>query len=141
MCNIGEIGIESERNKYIVVIDDQIISMIEKALNVRLYEEQRAYLKSADNYYWLGGRGSGHTLAHCIALALSDGEPLDMRQPHEFSDYGNGTRAYAKDYYRRMFLEVWNKLSDCGFPVRKGKCDLMKWNLYREEEEEHGRGY
>ena len=102
-------------------IDDNIIQHIEQALDMKLYETQKAYLKSTDNYYWLGGRGSGRTLAHCISLALSDGDPLDMSSPYDFSDYGDGSKRYARDYYRRLFLDIWHKLNDYGFPVRSIK--------------------
>lgn len=67
------------------------------------------------------GRMTGKTLAHCIRLALSEGEPLNMSRPEEFSDCDRGINnifRYARGFYRREFLKVWQKLKDAGFKVR-----------------------
>lgn len=103
-------------------ITEEAIPLIEKALDIKLYEGQRQYLVN-DGSYWYGGRCSGKTLAYCIKLALSDGKPLDMHQPESFcdSDYGpeNNKRRYANSYFKRMFLGVRQKLKDNGFAVRE----------------------
>lgn len=98
------------------------ISMLEKALDIKLYEGQKQYIVN-DGSYWYGGRASGRTVAYCIKLALSDGKPLDMREPENFcdSDYGpeRNKRRYARSYFKRMFLDIQQKLKDNGFKVRE----------------------
>ncbi|GMX64556.1 hypothetical protein Elgi_38250 [Paenibacillus elgii] len=102
-------------------LNELLIGQIENALNVKLTGDQKGYLLTNEVYCWSGGRSSGKTFAHCIKLALSEGEPLDMSNPEKFSDYGDGTRRYARDYYRRMFMYIWYQLQDYGFPVREVK--------------------
>lgn len=96
---------------------------IEKALGIRLYTPQVNYLLEIDRM--AGARRSGRTLAYCIILALSKGEPLDMRHPEEFSDSWGmtiiGKESYSRGYFRNMFLDIHTKLKNYGFPVRELK--------------------
>lgn len=96
------------------------IPLIEKALEVKLYDWQKDWLI---NGKWMpNARGNGKTFAYCINLALSEGKPLNVQRPEDFcdSDYGppgNKVR-YARAFFRRMFFDVWIQLKDAGFPVR-----------------------
>lgn len=92
------------------------IPHIEKAIGFTLYPHQIDYLMGAS--WMMGGRRNGRTIAHCIKLDLSEGEPLDLRKPYKFSDYGDGSKRYAYDHYRREFLRVRECLKDYGLPVR-----------------------
>ena len=108
-------------------MDEAISKKVEEALNITLYADQKRYLLSPSNetFYWPGGRRTGKTLAHCIKLALSDGEPLDMRCPEHIcdNDYGpeSNRHNYARGFYRRVFLDVWKCLKDKGLKVREIK--------------------
>ena len=101
-------------------IDEQTIEIIEKALDFELYQEQKDYLMHGTPLH--GGRATGKTMAHCIKLALSEGEPLNTYYPEEFCDNDYGRRInkerYARDFYRHAFMEIWEMLSGTGLPVR-----------------------
>lgn len=98
----------------------KIIPLIEKALDIKLYEPQKEYLVN-DGSYWYGDRNSGKTLAYCIKLALINDKPLDMRRPEDYCDpdYGpeNNKRCYTNSYFKRMLLDVRQRLKDSGFKV------------------------
>lgn len=106
-------------------ITKETIPLIEKALDEKLYDPQKEYLVN-DGPYWYGGRASGKTTAYCIKLALSDGDPLDMRMSTGElidiidPDYGPDTnkRTYIR-WFRRCFLEIWEQLKAAGLPVRE----------------------
>lgn len=97
-------------------ITEEIIPHIEKALGLVLYDHQKKYLLEQGSL--LSGRANGKTVAHCIKLALSTGESLNMNKPHEFSDYGDGSIRYAQSFYMHEFMKVREKLKGYGFPVR-----------------------
>ena len=104
-----------------------MIPLIEKTLNITLYEGQRRYLLN-DGDYWFGGRKSGKTMAYCIRLALSDGDPINLVRPVEYidSDFGPpGNESKYSYWFRRFFMNVWQPLKDAGFPVRevRTKCN------------------
>lgn len=96
-----------------------LIPHIEKALGITLYEHQTMYL--VHDFGISGGRRNGKTVAYCIKLALSDGEPLNMKKPHEFSDYGGDNPHYHRDFFRREFMRIREFLKDYGFSVREVK--------------------
>lgn len=98
-----------------------LLPHIENALAVKLTKLQKDYLLADGNITWVGGRGSGRTFVHCIRLALSKGEPLNIEYPEKFSDYGDGSTRYARGFYRSMFMDIWTKLNDYGFTVRQIK--------------------
>jgi hypothetical protein len=108
-------------------ITEQVIPHIEKAVGLKLYEHQKNYLIS-NNHMGIG-RGTGKTVAYIIKLALSEGEALNMRRPHEFSDYGDGSRQYASYFFRREFMKYWEMLKDYGFSVR----EVKHWWTVKEE--------
>jgi len=95
------------------------IPLIERAIGFRLYQHQVDYLLGKG--WAMSGRRAGKTVAHCIKLALSDGEPLNLRKPYEFSDYGDGSKRYAYDHYVREFLRIREMLKNHGFLVRDVK--------------------
>ena len=101
-------------------IDEQTIEIIEKALDFKLYQIQKDYLMH--DVPLQGGRVSGKTLAHCIKLALSEGEPLNTYYPDELfdDDYGrrNNKERYSNYFYNYAFMEMRELLSDNGLPVR-----------------------
>lgn len=104
-------------------ITEETIPLIEKALGFELYEPQKEYLLDEDRYKLRSsGRNTGKTTAYCIRLALSEGEPLDLRKPWMFSDdWGvvSDTKQYARQFFRRFFMDIRDKLKESGFPVRK----------------------
>jgi hypothetical protein len=60
-------------------------------------------------------------MAYCIALALSDGESLNINKPEEFSDgweLGSHRKMYARNFFRSKFMEIREKLKEHRFPVR-----------------------
>jgi len=108
-----------------LIINDLVLDAVEKILEIKLYDLQRKYILGQGGY-WYGARRSGKTLAYCIKLALSDGEPLNTRKAYSFcdDDYGNSSNivSYSKWFLSR-FMEIWSKLKDAGFPVREvEKC-------------------
>jgi len=97
-------------------ITEEVIPHIEKAMGLKLYENQVNHLLGKS---WSAtGRRNGKTLSHCIKLALSEGEPLNMKKPYEFSDYGDGSRRYAYYFYKNEFMRIRDKLKYYGFAVR-----------------------
>jgi hypothetical protein len=104
-------------------INNEILNKVEETLNIKLFQTQRDYILG-EGEYWFGGRASGKTLAYCIKLALSDGEPLNIKKPHEFcdNDYGhlNNKINYSR-WFKREFLDIWYQLRDAGFKVREIK--------------------
>ncbi|MGG4180801.1 hypothetical protein ABEW03_16085 [Virgibacillus pantothenticus] len=83
------------------------------------YEHQQNYLLDKGNLK--GGRATGKTVAYCIKLALSNGEPLNLNKPEEFSDFGDGSVRYARYFFKGEFLKIRNMLKKHGFPVREVK--------------------
>lgn len=106
------------------VVDMFIIKEIEEAMGFKLYELQRSYILGEQTYlgYDPNNRRRGLTTAHCIKLALSDGEPLNLHKMHEVCDMQHFDRSQLYRYaswYRDHFLFIRNKLEDHGFKVRK----------------------
>jgi hypothetical protein len=95
------------------------IPCIEEALGIRLYDHQKNYLLGIGGGM-SGGRRVGKTTAYCIALALSDGNPLNLRKPWEFSDepFLTNHRTYSVQFFRYEFLRIRKQLKDAGFTVR-----------------------
>lgn len=104
-----------------VKITEQIIPHIEKAVGFTLYEHQKDYL--LDRGPLMCGRKTGKTVAYCIRLALSKGEPLSITRPEKFADEQAlpNHRSYARGYFRHEFMEYRQLLADYGFPVRDVK--------------------
>jgi len=100
-------------------ITEEVIPHIEKALGIKLYEHQVNYL--LDKGPVQSGRRTGKTLAYCVKLALSDGEPIDLKNLEKFSDFGDGSIRYARGLFKNCFMEIREKLKDYGLPVREVK--------------------
>lgn len=101
-------------------ITEKLIPHIEKASGSKLYNNQVNYLlgKGCLN----GKRKSGKTFAYCVKLALSEGEPLDLSKPEEFSDYyGKGSFSYAETFFKSEFIRIRTELEGYGFTVREVK--------------------
>lgn len=102
-------------------IDIHVLGRVEKALGIKLYDEQIAYILH-DGPYWFGGRRTGKTLAYCVKLALSEGAPLNASEPWNISDPDCGAPENKYNYarwFRRFFLDIWHSLKDAGLPVRE----------------------
>lgn len=97
-----------------MVISKEILPVIEKALGFELYNHQKQYL--LDEGILQGGRATGKTVAYCIKLALSDGEPLDLKYPETFSD--RSERHYSRGFFRAEFMRIRGLLQAHGFKVR-----------------------
>lgn len=99
-------------------ITEVMILLIENALGLKLYEDQKQYLLG--NAALVGARCTGKTTAYCIKLALSEGPALNMRKPEEFADGWNkpNQTMYARSHFRHEFLRIRGRLRDRGFPVR-----------------------
>lgn len=100
-------------------ITERHIPLIERCFNLKLYEHQKLYL--LDKGTLESGRRTGKTFAYCIKLALSDGEPLNMRKPEDFADERRlaNHRRYAMSYFRHEFILIRNTLKESGFRVRE----------------------
>jgi len=101
-------------------ITPEMLPVIEKALGFELYENVKLFLVLEEDRtkrynYIKQDRRTGGTIAYCINLALSEGVPLDFTH-FDFIDEWHGL-AY-KDWFRRTFLDIWNKLGDAGLEVR-----------------------
>ncbi len=57
---------------------ERTIKKVERALGITLYDWQKAFIFYDKPYSFevSGYRGTGKTLAHCLRLCLSDGEPI-----------------------------------------------------------------
>lgn len=130
-------------------ITEETIPLIEKALDIKLYPWQKEYLLNGTRFPDIcpclmydfddeivnscnirfdgrmcraKNRMTGKTTSHCIDLALSDGEPLNIKKPENFSDRKfSGPPSYHKGFFRRFFLDIWHQLKAAGLPVREVK--------------------
>jgi hypothetical protein len=109
----------SYKGVYKVEITILHIRHIERAFGFKLSEKQIDYL--IKDAYMGQERGIGKTFVYCIKLALSDGEPLNLKKPEDFSDYGDGSVRYARQYFVKEFMDIREKLKAYGFPVRDVK--------------------
>lgn len=104
-----------------MTLHEKAIDNLEKALGIKLYEEQKQYIlfnKGMD----FNKRQNGKTYAYCIKLALSDGDPLNMLKPEDFCDFDYGEQSnripYARGIFRHMFMDIHSKLKEASFYVR-----------------------
>jgi hypothetical protein len=91
---------------------------IEKALNIKLFPWQEKYLRSA-HVMDHNKRANGKTTAYCIALALSTGKPIDIRNLWQYADTHEHGRQYSEGWFRHTFMDIWHTLKDAGLPVRE----------------------
>ena len=98
--------------------DEILLKKVEEAMGFELYDFQKKYILCESN--WLGHeRRSGRTTAYCIRLALSTGEPLDMKRPGKYSDMPHLGPHYNLGFFRHYFMDIYYKLKDHGFIVRE----------------------
>lgn len=101
-----------------------MIAAIEAALGMKLYENQIKYIiGEIEQPNYDNDRATGKTTAYCIKLALSSGDPLDLRRPELFSDsvYSGITDRigrYSKSFFLPEFMRIRKQLSKYGFAVR-----------------------
>lgn len=102
-----------------MIITEQIIPLIEKALGFELYENQKSYLLGKSGM--VGGRVTGKTTAYCVKLLLTDGEPLNLKKSVEFADGWSlsNHRSYAMGFFRHELVKIHDKLKNHGFHVRE----------------------
>jgi hypothetical protein len=100
-------------------MNEMLIPHIENALGIRLYDNQKDYLLA--NGLLGNERNTGKTTAYCIKLALSDGEPLNLKKPWEFSDELRlpEHKRYSRYFFRNEFMRIRAHLEAYGFPVRR----------------------
>lgn len=106
------------------MIKSEHIPLIEKAMGFKLLPFQIHYLIGQSNT--LGStRASGRTTAYCIKLALSEGEPLNLREVEKFADMKHFDRyqhmTYARRFFRNEFMNIRYKLEGQGLKVRELK--------------------
>ena len=106
----------------IVVLPDKAheeIQMVECALQITLYDWQKAYIWGGSGYM-APGRRTGKTLAHMIKLCLSKGEPINLfkkESTRQYVDEWHGTQYL--DWYRHNLRSVYENLKRQPLHLRK----------------------
>lgn len=100
-------------------VEDAIIYQIEQAMGIKLHQFQKDYILNKSDRLGFG-RLSGRTMSYCIRLLLEPGPPLDLRRPEQFADMMSLSNhsSYARDFFRGYLMDIRNKLSAHGIPVR-----------------------
>lgn len=103
---------------------ERTIRKVEQALGLKLYDWKKAFIfyNKPYNYYVSGCRGTGKTLAHCLRLCLSEGEPIiaaltpPTRAKNEFLRYlgEDGCSIYRSQFFINELRQVYNKLLAAG---------------------------
>lgn len=116
-----------------MAIDAEILCKAERALGIKLYEWQRAYLTDEPIKISISimGRVQGHTTAYILKLLLEDTEAaaLDLTSRRaiaevmdwwSFSTYHNrySNIGYA-DWFKRMLVDIKRCLHDAGIATRR----------------------
>lgn len=99
------------------LITEGTIKIIEKSLNIKLYDMQKKFLLGEIPVI-IDEKPCGKTYAYMIKLALSEGKELNLRNPLEFAD------GHTLDYaikFREQFLLIRSLLEYNGLRVRKIK--------------------
>lgn len=88
-----------------------ILDQVEKALDIKLYDWQRAYILGRK---WMqSSRHSGRTLAYTIKLLVFYNKPIRKKALYHYADsLGRGMK-YCQ-WYRRYALEINEKLTAAG---------------------------
>lgn len=142
-----------------MIVSEKMFKHIENALGIKLYQSQKDYLLSESYLPPVGDRQTGKTMAYCIKLALSNGVPLNMNKPEEFSDgfeLGGHKEKYARNHFRHEFLKIHDALKQYGLSVRdiehykkssltysiKDDADICQhdWEFLRSAEKVYDRG-
>ncbi len=103
---------------------ERTIRKVEQALGLKLYDWQKAFIfyNKPYNYYVRGYRKTGKTLAHCLRLCLSEGEPIiaaltpSTRAKNEFLCYlgEDGCSIHRSQFFINELRQVYNKLLAAG---------------------------
>jgi hypothetical protein len=117
---------------------DDTIRMVEAALDIKLYDWQKAYILGLADYV-APGRCTGKTLAHMIRFCLSKGEPILGWEnipidEHHGPQYQKWYARHLEDiYFKLQKQHPWLKLRMIKFyrsDRPQHRCDLM--NGHRE---------
>ena len=94
--------------------------MIEIALQIKLYDWQKAYILGVSDYM-MQGRATGKTLAYMIKLCLSKGEPINMSSRRNIEKYVDGRHGGRYiDWFRSYLGDIYYRLeSQGGLKLRK----------------------
>lgn len=116
-----------------MAIDVETLCKAEQALDIKLYDWQRAYLmdEPIKISVRIMGRAQGHTTVYILKLLLEDteAEALDLTSRQaiteimdwwSFSTYHNRCRdiGYA-DLFKRMLVDIKCRLHDAGIVTRR----------------------
>lgn len=98
---------------------DAYMEWIEEALDLKLSPKQKSYISYGGDSF--SGRSVGKTMAYCIRLALSCGDPINITH---IDDHINklgftGNEQYSRKKFKEMFIEIHQRLKQSGFPVRE----------------------
>lgn len=94
-------------------ISPYLLEQVEKALDIRLYDWQKAYI--LDKYYDTAAaarRASGKTLAYIIKKLLTP-MPLAISKK-ELEHYSDGSGKRYNVYFKKWALEINEKLTAAG---------------------------
>lgn len=94
----------------------EVISKLEKAFEIKLYDSQIQALINND-YNLFQGRRCGKTFVYMIKLALSEGEPISVNDFSIFSDRDKRETNYTI-WFKNEFMKVREVLKNNGFIVR-----------------------
>lgn len=96
------------------------IDKIEQALSIKLYAWQIEYLQGNEKVNIPSERRQGKTLAYCIKLALSKGEPIRLNEVWMHSDVGQRYGShYSKGFFTHLFIDTLEQLKGDGLIVRE----------------------
>ncbi|SHJ64626.1 hypothetical protein SAMN05444401_3560 [Clostridium amylolyticum] len=112
-------------------MNKELISKIEKALNIKFYEWQRKYLLNEAMLLdmRMTGRCTGKTLAHIIKQLFESSEPLLLRNKDEILDKADWwcceirkDRALRNPYlewYKHELKGIYEELNEAGIVTRE----------------------
>lgn len=112
-------------------MNEDLLDIIEKALDIKFYEWQRKYLLKEPMLLdmRITGRVTGKTLTWVIEKLFESTEPLDLRDKRKVlihSDWwccdNRADRALGGHYlgwYKNYVKEIYHKLNDAGIRTRE----------------------
>lgn len=97
-----------------MIITNEMISLIEKALGFELYEWQKRYLMD-EPHEVPNGRAVGRTTAYIIRLLLTNDKPIEVDSLKRYVDHGSSHYEY---FFRSEVKYIHDKLTDVGIPTQ-----------------------
>lgn len=102
---------------------DAEIDLIEKALDIKLYEYQKDYLKCNKPFpdEIRKGRGNGKTLIYIVRILITPGDPISVNDIRLFSDtpyYVRLNGAYS-NWFTREFIKTYVALRNGNVKTRQ----------------------